>query len=278
MYTDSKFAAHMDSIYEFVKNARDEYYSRTIEVVPGYEFSQHETLRTIELYSNSKFLTSNKDSLGREKPFFNICKFRVNVAVQATVQARLNEQLNSYKISRSKSEALLVGRIFDDRGNRMTPSHARKNGTKYRYYISSVLVQGQGEQAGTVNRIQAADVEARIIKAVRRHTDADNDLDDRKLINERVIRIEVQAHKLVVELAKARAAGSRQRARRIVIDIPWSKPPSKRRREILIPQSQNSENIRPIRSENRALLVTTAIARGRRWLDELIANTSRGLF
>jgi two-component sensor histidine kinase len=26
----------MDSIYEFVKNARDEYYSRTIEVVPGY--------------------------------------------------------------------------------------------------------------------------------------------------------------------------------------------------------------------------------------------------
>jgi hypothetical protein len=56
-----------------------------------------------------------------------------------------------------------------------------------------------------------------------------------------------------------------------VIDIPWSKPPSKRRREILIPLSQNSQNIRPIRSENRATLVT-AIARGRRWLDELIAN------
>ena len=39
-----------DSIYEFVKIARDEYYSRTIEVIPGYEFSQHETLRTIELF------------------------------------------------------------------------------------------------------------------------------------------------------------------------------------------------------------------------------------
>jgi site-specific DNA recombinase len=128
------------------------------------------------------------------------------------VQARLNEQLNSHKVSRRKSGALLVGRIFDDRGNRMTPSHARKNGTKYRYYISSVLVQGKDEQAGTVNRIPAADVEARIIKAVRSHTCEDNDLDDRKLINERLIRIEVQAHKLVVELAKARAAGSRQRA------------------------------------------------------------------
>lgn len=47
----------MDSIYEFVKSGRDDYYGRTIEVVPGYEFSQHETLRTIELYHNSRFTT-----------------------------------------------------------------------------------------------------------------------------------------------------------------------------------------------------------------------------
>jgi hypothetical protein len=39
-------------------------------------------LRTIELYSNGKFTSGNKDSLGREKPFF--CKFRVNVATRAT--------------------------------------------------------------------------------------------------------------------------------------------------------------------------------------------------
>ena len=44
---------------------------------------------------------------------------------------------------------LLVGRLFDDRGNRMTPSHARKGAIKYRYYISSALVQGQTEQAGS---------------------------------------------------------------------------------------------------------------------------------
>ena len=36
-----------------------------------------------------------------------------------------------------KSEALLAGRIFDDRGNRMSPSHARKRGIKYRYYLSA---------------------------------------------------------------------------------------------------------------------------------------------
>ena len=47
--------------------------------------------------------------------------------------------------------------------------------------------------------------------------------------------------------------------------------PSKRRREILLPQSTLPETARPIRAETRATLVTS-IARGRRWLDELIAD------
>jgi len=49
------------------------------------------------------------------------------------VQTKLTEQANHHKAARMKSEALLTGRIFDDRGNRMTPSHARKGGIKYRY-------------------------------------------------------------------------------------------------------------------------------------------------
>jgi hypothetical protein len=47
------------------------------------------------------------------------------------VQAKLDEQVNNYKALRTKSEALLSGRIYDDRGHRMTPSHARRRGTKY---------------------------------------------------------------------------------------------------------------------------------------------------
>jgi hypothetical protein len=45
-----------------------------------------------------------------------------------------------------KSEALLLGRIYDDRGHKMTPSHVRKRGIKYRYYISTALLQGQSDQ------------------------------------------------------------------------------------------------------------------------------------
>jgi hypothetical protein len=62
----------MKSIYDFVKQQRDDYHSDTIEIVEGYDFSQYETLKTIELYHNSRFISGNKDSLGREKPFYNI--------------------------------------------------------------------------------------------------------------------------------------------------------------------------------------------------------------
>jgi site-specific DNA recombinase len=50
------------------------------------------------------------------------------------VQAKLDAQVNARRSARTNTEALLAGRIFDDRGNRMTPSHARKRGIKYRYY------------------------------------------------------------------------------------------------------------------------------------------------
>jgi hypothetical protein len=76
------------------------------------------------------------------------------------VQAKLNDQLNSQKRARAKSDALLAGRIFDDRGNRMTPSHARKQGFKYRYYLSSALLQGESERCGSIGRIPAIEIEA----------------------------------------------------------------------------------------------------------------------
>ena len=52
-----------------------------------------------------------------------------------------------------KSEALLAGRIFDGRGNRMSPSHARKRGIKYRYYLSTALIQGRVERAESIRRV-----------------------------------------------------------------------------------------------------------------------------
>src|SRR4051812_3097098 len=57
------------------------------------------------------------------------------------VQKKLAEQRTNHATGRAASESLLMGRIFDDRGNRMTPSFAGKAGKRYRYYISSALMQ-----------------------------------------------------------------------------------------------------------------------------------------
>jgi hypothetical protein len=41
------------------------------------------------------------------------------------VQAKLDDQRRNYRAAYAKSEALLIGRIHDDRGNRMSPLPCR---------------------------------------------------------------------------------------------------------------------------------------------------------
>lgn len=47
-------------------------YNDPITIVEGLLFKQKELIRTIEYYSNSKYLNGQLDELGREKPFYNI--------------------------------------------------------------------------------------------------------------------------------------------------------------------------------------------------------------
>ncbi len=185
------------------------------------------------------------------------------------VQAKLSEQINGHKAARMKSEALLAGRIFDDRGNRMTPSHARKRGIKYRYYLSSTLLQGQAERSGSVGRIPATEIEALVIRSVRDHLKPSAPIDDRSLVDTHVARVEVQPEQLVIQLAQPERT-NRKGARAVkTLRVPWHKTPSKQRREILLPDALDPQHARPIRSETRATFVAS-IARGRRWLNELV--------
>src|SRR5262245_54507936 len=93
----------------------------------------------------------------------------LNRALFEAVQAKLDQQRTNHAKARQKSQSLLIGRIFDARGNRMTPSHAVKNGLRYRYYISSALIQGHPDMAATLNRVPAAEIETLITSALRKH-------------------------------------------------------------------------------------------------------------
>ena len=189
------------------------------------------------------------------------------------VQAKLDGQLRNYKQRCTSSEAILAGRLFDDRGQRMTPTHTRKGIAKYRYYISCALVQGQPEQAGSISRIPALETEALVTRSVRDQLGLSADLDDKALVQNYVTRVDLRPNRLVIELAKIKGAKARQRPSSQRLEVPWRKTSSTRRREILLPETPSSYPMRPIRSENRALLVAS-IAKGRRWLNELTTEST----
>jgi hypothetical protein len=155
----------------------------------------------------------------------------------------------------------------------MTPSHVRKGGIKYRYYLSSSLLHGQPGRAGSVRRVPAAEVEALVASAVRGHIEDPTERDDRDLIGNHIVRVEVQTGQLAVEL-KAEASSDPASALdhdRLVLHVPWTKTAMKRRREIMVPASNTPQDRRPIRAETRAKLIAS-IARGRRWLDEIASG------
>ena len=188
------------------------------------------------------------------------------------VQAKLNAQRNGHTTTRLKSEALLMGRIFDDRGNRMRPSHARRRGVKYRYYLSSAILNGQSEKSGSVSRVPAGEIETLVVKSVRDHLKRPSDLkDDPTLIRDHIVRVVVHPDQLIIELTHPGTTSRKQKQDHQRLEIPWQKTSSTRRREILLPNNMPLKAVRPIRSESRTLLVA-AIARGRRWLNELTNN------
>ena len=61
-----------------------------------------------------------------------------------------------------------------------------------------------------------------------------------------------------------------------LIAIPWSPQAFRRKREIIQPSSESASGARPIRAEARRKLLS-AIAKGRRWLDEMISSKVEGI-
>src|SRR3954468_841401 len=72
----------------------------------------------------------------------------------------------------SESGALLKGKLFDDKGNRMGPTFSSKNGVRYRFYISTAL-RGRKDAAGSVRRVSAPEIEGLVEAAVRKKFSAD---------------------------------------------------------------------------------------------------------
>ncbi len=85
------------------------------------------------------------------------------------VQQLLASKSSARKKKRSESGALLMGKLYDDKGNLMSPSYSSKNGVRYRFYVSSALLRGRKAAAGSISRIAAAEIEGAVLAALNTH-------------------------------------------------------------------------------------------------------------
>jgi hypothetical protein len=72
--------------------------------------------------------------------------------------------------------SLLAGLLYDDAGQRMTPSHANKKGVRYRYYVSQGLVRQNRQHTPRGRRVPARDLEALVEGRVLQFLTSEGDL------------------------------------------------------------------------------------------------------
>ena len=65
--------------------------------------------------------------------------------------------------ARATKASLFTGLLFDAEGTRYTPTHATKNGRRYRYYTSQAIIK-KTEKVETPTRIPAPDLESAVIE------------------------------------------------------------------------------------------------------------------
>src|SRR6478672_4000096 len=199
-------------------------------------------------------------------------------ALFAAVQAKLAAQAVARQCRLRGSPALLTGRLFDNRGNRMSPTHSNKRGARYRYYASQAVLQKKFQAPGLVSRVPAAEIEALVVTALRNQLNgsgasrqlSDN---DRDLVERHVERVTLTPNHVelrlrqIVEAAHDTADNSSAHpiARVTPIAVPWTSPIPPAVKGIVHVPAHNT----PMKPSRREALLT-AIAKARKWVDDVM--------
>ena len=221
------------------------------------------------------------------------------------VQGLLADRAHRTESSRLNSNALLAGKLYDDRGNRMSPSHATKGGRRWRYYVSQAVLQGRKHDAGSVARVPAAEIEGKVAEAVpavmlqpacsqgrsnarsqgsllnlngatrgsftaRTISSASDKPDRDENLRTAIERVTISPTTIEIRLTEAVSGEHDDRT----LIIPWTRPSPHRRREIIQGDGEQSPALRPMRTKAR-LVVIEALRDAHRWMDELMTVLPR---
>jgi Protein of unknown function (DUF2924)/Recombinase len=154
------------------------------------------------------------------------------------VQARLAANAVGRQTRLRGSPAILTGRIFDDCGNRMSPSHTNKLGVRYRYYVSHAILQQRRSEVGSVGRVPAAEIEKLVLEGVRSHQASEGGaasaIGDRDLIEQRVQSVAIRPKGIEVRILAMgqvsdgtgvlRPDGPPDNLPMTIITLPWAAP------------------------------------------------------
>jgi site-specific DNA recombinase len=197
------------------------------------------------------------------------------------VQAKLKHRAVARKVKQSRSPSFLSGLLFDDRGNLMSPSQANKKGVRYRYYVSQAVLQNRKDEAGSIARVAASDIEELVIDALRHQiedidrqavpdqTSPLRELSDRDFVALHVERIVVRSRHIDITLQSpasphGQAAVDAGSLASTTLHLPWT-PTSASARKGIAWQPSAQSNLDPATSD----LLLTAIARARSWMNDL---------
>jgi site-specific DNA recombinase len=91
--------------------------------------------------------------------------------IEQNLWARVHELISESAHKRGtrpkgRTPAILKGLIFGPTGTAMTPTHARRNGKLYRYYVSMDLIRN-GASPCSIRRVPAAQIEAIVIAQIK---------------------------------------------------------------------------------------------------------------
>jgi hypothetical protein len=200
-------------------------------------------------------------------------------ALFAAVQARLASQAVERRCRIRGLPALLTGRLFDEQGHRMTPTHTNKKGVRYSYYVSQAVLRKQS--AGTIGRVPAPELEALVVDALRCHSPANTTAPnpiletDRELIERHLLRATLGMTAITLhlrqEIAASEASGPHDlpaagspAAAPTKVTIPWNVPAAVPAKGIVHVPAHNT----PMKPGGRETLLI-AIAKARKWVKEV---------
>ncbi|MBI3699660.1 MAG: recombinase family protein [Afipia sp.] len=168
------------------------------------------------------------------------------------VQKKLADNAVHRSARRSESGALLMGKLFDDRGNKMSPSFSTKKSVRYRFYISRALTRGRKLEAGSVARASAVDIELAVIGDLRKRLKIGNATTDAEIIATYVDRVELSEGAIKISTTPV----ARIRSNEVL--IPWQSR-----------QRGSASIIEPKGARQPDVKLVQALVRAHAWLRDL---------